>query len=97
MILRWVTFFEKSGSKILRIYNTFPKIFKANIDGSNITQLTTSFWSIEPCWARDGERIAYSNGDSANAIRTIWIMDKDGSNKKKVIDLIYKNAVSPAW
>ncbi len=76
---------------------TYPKIFKAKIDGSSIIQLTTSFESREPCWSMDGQRIVYTNSDSLNAISTIWVMDKNGNNKRKVIDLGNVPAVSPAW
>ncbi len=74
------------------------QIFRANLDGSNIIQLTNSFMASFPDWSSDGERIAYVQweelSDDASAI---WIMNRDGTNKRKAVDIVGHLCSAPCW
>lgn len=56
------------------------RIFSMKIDGSEQTQINTN--AISPSWSPDGKMICYTN-TSYNDGR-IWIMNKDGSSRKKI-------------
>jgi Tol biopolymer transport system component len=74
------------------------QIYRANLDGSNIVKLTNSFMASFPCLSRNGEQIAYVQweklDDNSSAI---WIMNRDGTNKYKAIDIENKLCSGPCW
>jgi len=74
-----------------------PKIFRSNASGGNIVQLTDSWGSSAPDWSLDGKEIAYESQDSLKGYITIWIMDRDGTNKRKLIDVPGVDVTEPAW
>jgi Tol biopolymer transport system component len=73
------------------------EIFTMNADGTNKVNLTHSpdrnehFPQISP----NGTKIAYSidKGEGRDAVRSLWIMDIDGKNQKKIAD----GAREPFW
>jgi TolB protein len=75
--------------------NGSRQIFTADITGERIEQLTSSVspriypgWSPEgnhsPVWTPDGEKIVYVSWE--NELPDIYIMDRDGTNKKRLTD-----------
>ncbi len=52
-------------------------LYRSNLDGSSIAQLTNNFYSITPTVSPDGTQIAYSSNG-------ITVMDSDGTNARKV-------------
>jgi TolB protein len=76
-------------------YNGSSIITKMRIDGSGFQQLTTNedgdHGSYNAVWSPDGERILYNIPLAPNA--GVWIMDKDGNNKKRII----RSVVEPSW
>ena len=48
-------------------------------------------------WSVDGSMIAYSNVDTLGSYDSIWIMNQDGSGKKKIIEFPYADATEPSW
>jgi len=73
-------------------------IYLVNIDGTGLTQLTTSGYDFEPTWSSDGRRIIFlsQRNNQHNNNNDIYVMDADGSNQKRLSNspAIYKN---PAW
>lgn len=73
------------------------EIFTMNADGSNKVNLTKSPTKHEhyPQISPDGKKIAYSvdDGEGRTAIRSLWVMDVDGKNARKIAD----QAREPFW
>jgi Tol biopolymer transport system component len=70
-------------------------IWTANIDGTNLTQITTDGGEY-PTWSPDGEWILYSNIQSGNY--DLFIIKSDGSQEAiKVIDTKDANEVRSSW
>jgi dipeptidyl aminopeptidase/acylaminoacyl peptidase len=66
-------------------------IFRVNIDGSNVRQLTSGDRSSgSPRWSPDGKRIAFTTGGQ------IWVMENDGDDKKQ-LTRIATGAGGPVW
>ncbi len=61
------------------------EIYRINLDGSNLIRLTDSFWSGFPDWSADGEMITYTFKETMEKSDEIWVMNRDGSGKKRVI------------
>ncbi|HEV8543347.1 MAG TPA: hypothetical protein VGR78_13210 [Verrucomicrobiae bacterium] len=73
------------------------EIFVMNADGSNQINLTKTPGVHEhyPQVSPDGTRICYSvdTGEGRETVRSLWVMDTDGKNRKKLVD----NAREPFW
>jgi len=73
------------------------EILAINADGSGLVNLTQSSQVHEhyPQASPDGTKICFSvdSGEGRNAIRSLWIMDSDGKNRKKLVDY----AREPFW
>lgn len=73
------------------------EIFVANADGSGIVNLTNTQKENEhyPQISPDGTKISFTadQGEGRQAIRSLWIMDTDGKNRKKLAD----NAREQFW
>ena len=76
------------GSKIVFNSNRegvrYRGIYVVNVDGSNLTNLTTS--GSAPRWSPDGSKIAFELG------RDIYVRNADGSNHTRLAE-----GVRPAW
>src|SRR6266571_987237 len=73
------------------------EIFVMNADGSNPVNLTQTPKEHEhyPQVSRDGAKICFSvdQGEGRDAVRSLYVMDVDGKNRKKLVD----NAREPFW
>src|SRR6266480_3963816 len=73
------------------------EIFVMNADGSNPVNLTQTPKEQEhyPQVSPDGARICFSvdQGEGRDAVRSLYVMDVDGKNRKKLVD----NAREPFW
>ncbi len=68
------------GSKIaFSMWSGGPTIYVINVDGSNLKKITED--GDTPCWSPDGSKMVYTNTKYGE----IWIMNSDGSDKKKLI------------
>ena len=86
--------------EIVFVGNGWPgvQIYRANLDGSNIIQLTNSFMASFPDWSSDGERIAYVQWESlSDQASAIWVMNRDGKNKRKAVDIAGHLCSNPSW
>lgn len=66
------------------------KVFTMNADGSNVTELAIGFL---PTWSGDGQKIAYSFGNSETY--DIWTMNADGSGKAQLTQNY--RSFAPSW
>lgn len=73
------------------------EIFVVDADGSNPTNLTKSPQVQEhyPQVSPDGTKICYSvdAGDGREAVRSLWVMNADGTNRRHLVD----RAREPFW
>jgi dipeptidyl aminopeptidase/acylaminoacyl peptidase len=76
---------DKSANRVVN------QIYRVNIDGSDLKQLTSGTGSSStPRWSPDGKRIAFTTGGQ------IWTMKPDGSDREQVTK-IYTGAGNPVW
>ncbi len=73
------------------------EIFVVNADGSNPVNLTCTPEEHEhyPQVSRDGTKICFSvdAGEGRDTVRSLWVMDSDGKNRRKLLD----QAREPFW
>src|SRR5690349_5983722 len=73
------------------------EIFVMNADGSNPTNLTKTPNQHEhyPQVSPDGTKICFNvdSGEGRDAVRSLWVMNVDGSNRRKIAD----GAREPFW
>ncbi len=71
-------------------------IYTANIDGTEMTQVTpdSMSWNINPTWAPDTNRIAYAS--RYNDTRNIYTIGADGTDLKQITQSA-TNEYGPAW
>ena len=83
------------------VYETYVndnwELFVANNDGSapiNLTK-TPTVHEHYPQVSPDGKKICFSvdEGEDREAVRSLWVMDRDGANRKKLAD----RAREPFW
>lgn len=90
-----------SGLPFKITYETYVndnwELFVMNADGSNPVNLTQTPKEQEhyPQVSPDGTKICFSvdQGEGREAVRSLWVMDSDGKNRKKLVD----NAREPFW
>jgi Tol biopolymer transport system component len=90
-----------SGVPFKIAYETYVndnwEIFVMNADGSNPFNLTQTPKEHEhyPQVSPDGTKICFSvdQGEGRDAVRSLYVMDVDGKNRKKLVD----NAREPFW
>ncbi|HJZ80507.1 MAG TPA: Calx-beta domain-containing protein, partial [Pyrinomonadaceae bacterium] len=78
-------------------------IYTVNIDGSQLTKLTSDGINDSPTWSPDGRQIAFNSNRDADGRSKIWVMSPDGSNQKKLTDIhgtsnpLFYGDSSPVW
>ncbi|MGE5092150.1 MAG: PKD domain-containing protein [Bacillota bacterium] len=71
------------------------KIYRANTDGTGLTQLSAGPSDASPAWSADGTRIAFTRG---GATPGLYIMSADGTNLIRRASLATQDATTaPAW
>lgn len=83
------------GSEIVYVYReqNFSDLFAMAADGTSSRHLFRgqaavvgdNDWSFRPTWSRDGSQIAYIT-DTKTPKPVVWVMNKDGSNKRQVME-----------
>lgn len=90
-----------NGSPFKIAYETYVndnwEIYVMNADGSNPVNLTQTPREHEhyPQVSPDGSKICFSvdQGEGRDAVRSLYVMDSDGKNRKKLVE----NAREPFW
>ena len=73
-----------------------PNVFTITVDREQVTNLTKSgMEEYRPTWSPDGEKIAF-NRRMVDRSRKIYVMDSDGENEFKLVDLPF-DSFFPAW
>ncbi|MBM4176020.1 MAG: hypothetical protein FJ213_07590 [Ignavibacteria bacterium] len=76
---KWISFVL--GAQIFKMRFT-----GTTFDTTTLTQLTFEGRNFFPAWSPDGQWIAYdSNSESPNGMNFIWLMRRDGSEKRRII------------
>ncbi len=82
------------------VYETYVdnnwELFVMNADGSNPVNLTKSAEHEHyPQVSPDGTKISYTvdSGEGRDTVRSLWVMDSDGKNRRKLVD----SAREPFW
>src|SRR5205085_9501946 len=61
------------------------ELYAAPIAGDRIIQLTGSDTrSVSPRWSSDGRQIAFTRDDGGTERMSIWLVDRDGENERKL-------------
>ncbi len=79
------------------VYNNNDQIYKIHFlnntfDTNSIIQLTSNRKNYNPSWSNDGELIIYTTVSYGDTFSGIWIMENNGTNKRKVA-----TGISPAF
>lgn len=80
-------------------------VFTMRIDGTDVQQLTfarlenplpgSGQGASQPAWSPDGQQIAYTVG--FNGASQLWVMNADGSNKRRLTDPVLSGDFEPTW
>jgi Tol biopolymer transport system component len=74
------------------------QIYRSRLDGTELTKLTDAFIAGFPDWSSDGEYIVYDQKEnSADDNTSIWIIDRFGTNKRKLMSIEGHDCTQPVW
>ena len=65
-------------------------IYTVNADGGAKTELSQGGVNADPAWAPDGSRLAYAGWLSGERTYDLYVVDRSGSGRRKLLD-------DPAW
>jgi hypothetical protein len=74
-------------------------IYRVNADGSdlvNLSKQSDSRYAAMPAWSADGTEIVYTATKPGDAVPSLYVMGRDGSNPRQVADLNFE-AQYPSW
>ena len=64
--------------------------------GGEIRLTNDEYMNTQPAWSPDGEQILFVSDRDGEGVMDIWIMDRTGGNKRKILDCD-KNCYSPSF
>ena len=84
---KWIAFVSGNldfipGVKI----NLTTDIYKADINGAHLVQLTDKGTNVGPTWSPDSQRIAFVSYHRGNERKGIYVMDADGRRLRRIND-----------
>jgi Tol biopolymer transport system component len=92
------------GTKIAFNYGNSVAVMDS--DGNNMKILASSegkppstplITKSDPSWSPDGQKIAYTVHDTDSGVKTIWVMNADGSDQTQLIGNHNNRFWSPDW
>jgi Tol biopolymer transport system component len=74
------------GSKIAYVSERDQRrnIYVIDTLGENKIQLTDVACAVDPSWSPDGSKIVFSQRDEEAMTMSLWIMNSDGSEKRRM-------------
>jgi Tol biopolymer transport system component len=78
----------------------FSALWRSNVDGSGLRQLTSNHYDSEADWSPDGKRIVFVrlDPDAASAARSaLWTVRRDGSGARLLLRTRMGGALDPEW
>jgi len=78
--------FSPDGSKIAYVSERDQRrnIYVIDTLGENKIQLTDVACAVDPSWSPDGSKIVFSQRDEEAMTMSLWIMNSDGSEKRRM-------------
>jgi Tol biopolymer transport system component len=85
--------------EIVFVGKAYPaaQIYRINTDGTGLRKLTDGDIASFPDWSSDGEYIIYDQPENSNDKRSIWVMDRNDNNKRKLISIEGQDCTQPVW
>ena len=91
--------FSPVRDEIVFVGKAYPaaQIYRINTDGRKLIKLTDGDIASFPDWSSDGEYIIYDQPENFNDKRSIWVIDRNGNNKRKLISIEGQDCTQPVW
>jgi Tol biopolymer transport system component len=86
---RKLAYFSAQRRRQIRIFNFQDQSEKSLPIGQSLAS--------EPAWSRDGEWLAYTAWDSVYRNWSIWIIQSNGANSRRITSPIEMTARAPTW
>lgn len=87
---KWIAFDSDAPEDILLMewgkVNIASHIYKADINGENLVQLTDQGKNLKPSWSPDSQWIAFVSYHRGNDRKGIYVMDADGRRLRRLDD-----------
>lgn len=86
---KWIAFVSDGHEEILLgewKFNISSHIYKTDINGANLRQLTDEGKNLKPAWSPDSQWIAFVSYHRGNERKGIYVMDADGKRLRRLDD-----------
>lgn len=73
-------------------------IWTMSADGTNLRQLTDDpCLDVDPAWSPDGSKIAFATSRDDPENLSIYVMNADGSDQRRLVKIPGADSIGPAW
>ncbi len=78
------------------VFDLLGDLYSLPITGGDAVPLSEGIaWDMQPCFSPDGQRIAFTSDEGGGD--NLWVMDRDGTNRRQVTKESFRLLNSPAW